>query len=111
MTRAWGPGAGCRGSVATVARTDGVQIVTRWDIWAEAKAKSGLRFGSALGQEQNCAPLAAMVDPLMNSDSSEARKATTRALTSGRPTRPAGVWPMTAPPPFPRPAMTLSVPR
>ncbi len=45
-------------------------------------------------QTKNCAPLAEIVEPLMKAASSEARKATIRATSSGSPRRPAGICAM-----------------
>lgn len=43
-------------------------------------------------QPKNCAPLALMVEPEMNPASSDARKTTQRAISSGSPSRPTGIW-------------------
>ena len=53
--------------------------------------------------------LAEIVEPLMKPASSEARKATQRAISSGSPRRPAGIWPMIDSRTFSGTAMTISV--
>ena len=60
-------------------------------------------------QTKNCAPLAEMVEPLMKVDSSEARNTTQRAISSGLPRRPAGIWAMIASRTFSGTAITISV--
>jgi hypothetical protein len=55
-------------------------------------------------------PLADIVDPVMNPDSSEARNTTQRAISSGSPRRPAGIWATIVSSTFSGTARTISVP-
>ncbi len=57
------------------------------------RAAPGLRGPAPVrDQTKNWAPFAEMVEPLMKPASSEARKVTMRAISSGSPRRPAGIW-------------------
>ena len=67
-------------------------------------------FTGGACQTKNCAPLADMVEPLMKPDSSDARNTTQRAISSGSPRRPAGIWAMILSRTFSGTAMTISVP-
>jgi len=59
----------------------------------ERAFRSLWRFGPSdeNRQTKNCPPLAEIVDPVMKPASSEARKVTIRAISSGSPRRPTGI--------------------
>lgn len=61
------------------------------------------------GQTKNCPPLAEMVEPVMNPAWSETRKTTQRAISSGSPSRPVGIWAMIDSRTFSGTAITISV--
>ena len=61
------------------------------------------------GYPKNCAPFAEIVDPLMKLASSEARKVTQRAISSGSPRRPAGICAIIDSLTFSGTAITISV--
>ena len=67
------------------------------------------RSGGVSAQTKNCAPFAEIVEPLMKPASSEARNTTQRAISSGSPRRPAGIWAMIDSRTFSGTAMTISV--
>ncbi len=50
--------------------------------------------GAGQGQAKNCPPFALITEPVMKPASFETRKATQRAISSGSPRRPTGIWGM-----------------
>ena len=60
-------------------------------------------------QAKNWPPLAEITEPVMKPASSEDRKATQRAISSGSPRRPTGIWAMIDSRTFSGTAMTMSV--
>jgi hypothetical protein len=58
---------------------------------AGKKAGTHLRLQRADSQAKYCPPLAEIVDPVIKPASSEARKTTQRAISSGSPSRPIGI--------------------
>jgi hypothetical protein len=82
----------------------------------DASLSLGKKVGAILeapiagDQTKNWPPLAEMVEPVMNPASSEARKTTQRAISSGSPRRPTGICAMMLSRTFSGTAITISVP-